>query len=161
MWKSEFSINFSTPTLKANCWCLWTKTTLQLRLRSRFMYLYAFKHSLEVYTSWVASFNHFNHSNPDRYHCTCSAVFYHTGEAGMTPRNNQPNPIKFLAFPSYFHIPLPWPGPDKHCGTPPHGLTFPFSLADNANTGVLLRQVSMKQCWAIVLLGSAVSDLLV
>lgn len=119
MQKSAFSINFSTPTLMANCWCLWIKTTLQLRISSRFMYSYPFKHSLEEHTSWVASFNHFNHSNPDHYGCTCSAVFYHTGEAGTPPRNNQPDPIQFLALPGYFHIPLPWPDPGKHCRTPP------------------------------------------
>lgn len=47
-------------------------------MSSRFMYLCLFKHSLKVHTPQDASFTYFNHSNPDRYHCTSSAEFCHT-----------------------------------------------------------------------------------
>lgn len=162
MQKSEFSIriNLSTATLTADCWCLWTETTPQLWMSSRFMYLHPFKHSLKVHASWVATFTLFNHSNPDHYCCTCSAELCHT--AIIPWRGKKINPNQFNSWPSQVTSTSLCRGLilTGIAGLPQHGLTFPFSSTGNADTQVLSRQGSTKWSWAIVLLGSAASDLL-
>lgn len=133
MQKSEFSIkiNLITATLMANRWCLWIETTPQLWIQSRFMYLYPFKPSLKVHTSWVASVTHFNLNNPNHYHCTCSAESCHTMFISLEREKKKSH--KWVPGPFRLLLPLPGPDPYKHSRTSPAWTHF-YSLQQARQT---------------------------
>lgn len=126
MQKSEFSIkiNLSTATLTANHQCLWIETTPQLWMSYRFMYLYPFKDYLKVHASQVASVTHFNHNNPNHYHCTCSAEFCHTAIIPWRGKRKKAT-NEFLASSGYFSL-CQGLILTSTAGLPRHGLTFVF-----------------------------------
>lgn len=161
MQKSEFSIkiNLITATLMANRWCLWIETTPQLWIQSRFMYLYPFKPSLKVHTSWVASVTHFNLNNPNHYHCTCSAESCHTMFISLE-REKKKKP-QMSSWPLQVASPFAGAWSLQAQQDFPSMDSFLFSSAGKADTQLWLRLEFTEWRWAIVFLGSAASDLLV
>lgn len=123
---SEFNIkiNLSTATLMANHWYLWIETTPQLWINvsvstARLMYLYPFKHSLEVHTSRVASVDILTTiilTTTTAHVLQNFAILQLFFGEGEEKKKNKP---KWVPGPFRLLLPLLGPDPHKHSRTSP------------------------------------------